>query len=146
VRVVLDTTILVRGHERASGPARELLLALLENEHTLLVSNEILHELARVLRYPRMLALYRLSEDLIYSYIGFLRSSAEIVQLNPLLIAPVRDANDIVVMQTAILGEATILCSADDDFFQTPAREYLASLGISVVDDVALMRQLRSKQ
>jgi hypothetical protein len=39
------------------------------------------------------------------------------VTLNPLLTAPIRDVNDIIVMQTAIIGEADILCTNDDDFF-----------------------------
>jgi hypothetical protein len=61
VRIVLDTTILVRSTEKSHGPARDLLLNLVASEHTLLLSNEMLHELARVLRYPRLLAFYGLS-------------------------------------------------------------------------------------
>ena len=76
----------------------------------------MLHELARVLRYPRLLAFYGLSEARVYHFIGFLREVAEIVTLSPLLTPPIRDVNDIVVLQTAILGEANILCTRDDDF------------------------------
>lgn len=73
--------------------------------HTLLLSNEMLHELARVLRYPRLLAFYGLSEARVYHFIGLLREVAEIVTLSPLLTPPIRDVNDIVVLQTAVLGE-----------------------------------------
>jgi predicted nucleic acid-binding protein len=43
------------------------------------------------------------------------------VALNPLFTASVRDVNDIMVMQTAIVGEADVLCTRDKDFFEQPA-------------------------
>jgi len=91
-----------------------------------------------------MLALHGLSEARVYDYIGFLREAAEIVVLNPLFTAPIRDATDIIVMQTAIVGEADVLCTRDKDFFEKPAGEYLDKIGITVLDDIALMHRLRS--
>jgi putative PIN family toxin of toxin-antitoxin system len=144
VKIVLDTTILVRANEHSHGLARELLTNIVESKHTLLLSNEMLHELARVLRYPRLQTFYGLPEDVVFNYVNFLRQSAEIVSLNPLVTAPIRDVNDIIVMQTAIIGEADILCTTDDDFFEKPASEYLSTMGIAVLDDIALMHRLRS--
>lgn len=144
MKIVLDTTILVRANEHSHGLARELLTNIVESKHTLLLSNEMLHELARVLRYPRLQTFYGLPEDVVFNYVNFLRQSAEIVSLNPLVTAPIRDVNDIIVMQTAIIGEADILCTTDDDFFEKPASEYLSTMGIAVLDDIALMHRLRS--
>ena len=144
MKIVLDTTILVRANERSSGLARELLLNVVESKHTLLLSNEMLHELAKVLRYPRLQAFYDLTENLVFDYVNFLRRASEIVDLNPLVAAPIRDVNDIIVMQTAIIGEADVLCSKDADFFDETAREYLNKLGIAVLDDISLMHRLRS--
>jgi putative PIN family toxin of toxin-antitoxin system len=144
VKIVLDTTILVRANEHTHGLARELLTNIVEGEHRLLLSNEILHELARVLRYPRLQEFYGLPEDLVFDYVKFLRRSSEIVTLDPLLSVPIRDVNDIVVMQTAIIGEAEILCTRDEDFFENPANEYLRKIGINVLDDITLMHRLRS--
>jgi uncharacterized protein len=144
VKIVLDTTILVRANEHSHGLARELLITIVESKHTLLLSNEMLHELARVLRYPRLQAFYDLPEALVYDYISFLHHSSEIVILNPLVTAPIRDVNDVIVIQTAIIGEADILCTKDDDFFESPAAEYLDKMGITVLDDIALMHRLRS--
>ena len=45
-------------------------------------------------------------------------------------------------MQTAIIGKADILCTRDDDFFAQPAGEYLHEIGIIVMDDIALIKQL----
>jgi len=144
VKIVLDTTILVRANEHSNGLARELLLTIVEGNHTLLLSNQMLHELAKVLRYPRLQAFYNLPENLVFEYVNFLRRSSEIVALNPLVTAPIRDVNDIIVMQTAIIGEADILCTKDGDFFEEPAREYLSRLGIVVLDDISLMNRLRA--
>ena len=72
-----------------------------------------------------------------------LRNSSELVKLNPIVTAPIRDVNDVIVMQTAIIGEADILCTKDDDFFESSAAEYLDKMGIAVVDDITLMQRLR---
>src|SRR5689334_10479280 len=96
-----------------------------------------------MLRYPRLRRFYNLPEERVYDYIGFLRNSAEIVPLSPLVAAPIRDINDVIVMQTAIIGDADVLCSSDEDFFEPPASEYLKKSGIAVLDDIELMRQLR---
>ena len=87
MKIVLDTTILVRAKQRSHGLARELLWNVVESKHTLLLSNE---------------------------------------------------------MQTAIIGEADILCTKDSDFFEDPAREYLSNLGIVVLDDISPIHRLRS--
>lgn len=144
MKIVLDTAVLVRAHERSHGIARELLTTIVESEHRLVLSNEMLHELARVLRYPRLQEFYGLTEDMVFEYVKLLRRCSENVALDPLVIAPIRDVNDIIVMQTAIIGEADILCTTDEDFFEYPASEYLRKMNIAVLDDVTLMHRLRS--
>jgi putative PIN family toxin of toxin-antitoxin system len=144
VKIVLDNTILVRAHERAHGLGRALLTSLIESKHVVLLSNEMLHELSRVLRYRRLQEFFGLTEDLVYNYVAFLRRSAEIVTLNPLLTAPIRDVNDVMVVQTAIIGEADIICTKDEDFFEKTIAQYLSNHGISVLDEIALMERLRS--
>ena len=61
MKIVLDTTILVRANERSHGLAREILTNIVESGHTLLLSNEMLYELARVLRYPRLREFFSLT-------------------------------------------------------------------------------------
>jgi predicted nucleic acid-binding protein len=85
-----------------------------------------------------------LSAQRIYEYIGFLREAAEIVILNPLLVTPIRDLKDTVVMQTAVIGEADVLCTKDSDFFEPPAALFLRKAGIEVLNDISLIRRLRS--
>ena len=128
----------------SNGLGRDLLIKIVESEQYIVAFNEMLYELARVLRYPRLQMFYDLPENLVFDYVNFLRRSSEIVTLDPLVSAPIRDVNDVIVMQTAIIGEADILCTKDDDFFEKPASEYLSKLGIAVLDDISLMHRLRS--
>jgi putative PIN family toxin of toxin-antitoxin system len=144
VSIVLDTTILVRANESSHGLARQLLLEIVTGRHTLLLSSEILYELARVLRYPRMQALHGLPETRIYDYIGFLRDISEPVTLNPLLSIPIRDVNDVVVVQTALIGEADVICTTDEDFYDPGLIRFLTRVGISVMDDATLMQRMRN--
>jgi predicted nucleic acid-binding protein len=90
------------------------------------------------------MALHRLPENRIYDFVDFLREAAEIVPLNPLFTAPIRDVNDIVVLQTAVIGEADVICTRDRDFFEPPASAFLENTGIAVMGDVALIKRLRS--
>jgi hypothetical protein len=39
-------------------------------------------------------------------------------------------------------GEADVVCSGDQDFFEPPASIFLASCGIDVLTDAQLMRRL----
>jgi predicted nucleic acid-binding protein len=89
------------------------------------------------------MAVHGESEETIYEFIGWLREAAEIVMLDPLALAPIRDRNDIFVVQTALNGEADVLCSGDRDFFEPPASIFLASCGIEVLTDAQLMRKLQ---
>lgn len=146
MRIVLDTTILLRATEGSHGPARELLLNLIAEKHALLLSNGMLYELARVLRYPRLQAFYGLSEERIYEYIGFLREAAETISLTPLFTSPIRDVNDIIVVQTAVVGEADVLCTRDEDFYDPAITRFLDKVGIIVIDEVSLLNRLRSKK
>jgi len=54
-----------------------VLTALLEGRHTLLISNEIIAETVKVLRYPRLQKLHALAEDELYDYAQFLKDVAK---------------------------------------------------------------------
>ncbi len=82
-------------------------------------------------------------EEAVYGFAGWLRHSSELVQVNPFTVAPTRDPNDVIVLQTALIGEADVLCTVDRDFFEPPASVFLAMQGIAVMTDVHLMRILK---
>jgi len=144
VKITLDSTILVRAFDDSGGLARDLLFTILDGNHTLVLSSEILAETSRVLRYPRMRVRHGMSDTRIYEYVMFLQSVATVVRPDPVLIAPIRDANDIVVLQTAVGGGAEAICTTDEDFFTSPASAFLQSVNILVFTDPELLRRLRS--
>ena len=143
MRIVLDSNILGRSFAKPEGVAHELLLRLLQSDHALILSDEIIFEVAKVLRYPRLALAHRQSEEEIYNFTGWLHDAAEVITLNPLRLAPTRDRNDIFVLQTALSGGADVLCTRDRDFFEPPASTFLQSQGIEVLTDAQLMRRLR---
>jgi predicted nucleic acid-binding protein len=71
LRIFFDTNILARANERSTGPARRSLQTVVAH-HTLLIGNEMLTELSRVLRYPRLQELYRRPDEEIYNYVATL--------------------------------------------------------------------------
>ena len=60
LRVVPDTTFLIRAHSRSQTRARRLLYALLGSGHRLVLSNEMIAEVIKVMRYPHFQHVYGL--------------------------------------------------------------------------------------
>lgn len=143
MRIVFDSNILIRSFISKGGLAHQLMLAAQVNDHTIVVSAEILREVADVLRNSRLASLHGLSEDLVYSFIASITMVADVVQLDPISRAPIRDPKDMNVIRTALAGPADILCTRDRDFFEPPASAFLASLGIEVLTDEELIKRLR---
>lgn len=143
MRVVLDVNILVRSNDRSFGLARDLLLELLQRRWTILISGEILIEVARVLRYPRLQAQYDLTEDDVYEYVQLLRKVGEFVTPRTKLGVPIRGVADIAIVETAIAGEADFICTLDADFYDPVITAFLSQSGIKVLDDISLFRLLR---
>jgi len=79
MRITADTAILVRANARAAGPARELLKVIQESGARLVPSPFILEELQRVLRYPRLQAIYRLTEEEIREFSSHLWALSDVV-------------------------------------------------------------------
>jgi putative PIN family toxin of toxin-antitoxin system len=142
LRIVLDATVLVRAHPRSHSVGRKVLNAVLEGRHTLLLSNEIIVETTRVLRYPRLRKLHALTEDELYDYAQFLQEVCQTVVLDHPYHAPLRDPNDLDVMQTAERGDADVLCSNDGDFHDAAIITFCRSRGIDVCHEVTLLARL----
>lgn len=142
MNITLDSTILVRAFVTPGGAARQVLSRIVNDRHRLVLSGEMLAETSRVLRYPRMQARHRMTEALIYDYVMAVGSVATMVRPDPIFSAPIRDANDIVVIATAIAGTAEVICTTDEDFFTAPASEFLKSSNILVCTDLELISLL----
>lgn len=106
----------------------------------------MLFELATVLRYPRIQARFGLKEEEIYEYILFLQQVSKIVTVDPLLGVPIRDPRDLVVLQTAVAGEADVICTVDSDFHAPATKTFCAILGIEICGDVELLARLNRER
>lgn len=115
MRVVLDTNTLIRAHHRISQRSSVT---------------------------PRFQQLYGLTDAELLEYAQFLQSISTLVSLDSRYRAPLRDPYDLIVLQTAELGEADILCTHDDDFYDHTIRAYCAARGIEVCDEASLLKRL----
>ena len=130
MRVTLDSAILVRANQRATGPARALLLELLDGGHPLVLSGGVLDEVERVLHYPRLLRRFALTETEITGFVAFLAGAAEIVDVDDTIVPPIRDPNDIHIVQAAISGKADYICTLDEHFYETPVVTFCSERGL----------------
>ena len=143
MRITPDTGILIRTNTKATGPARELLLAASGSRHRLVLSRFLLDELSRVLRYPRIQAIYKLEEVDIRDHMALLRSLADIVEpaTGPPLI--LKDPEDDPVVYTALAGQADVICTLDRHFYEPNVVSFCSRYGIRIMGDVDLLREIR---
>ena len=143
MKVVLDANVLIRAHDVRSSRARAVLNALHSPAHKLVVSNELLNEVVRVLRYPRFQFLFGLSEQRLLEYRQYLEAVGHSVELGIPYSAPIRDASDLCVLQTADEGLADLLVTADPDFYDAEVLRFCEARKIDVCTErMALARLL----
>jgi putative PIN family toxin of toxin-antitoxin system len=145
VRIVLDTNILVRANPTAppEGLARELLRVVAIGPATLIVSEPLLEELGRVLRYPRLQTRWALCDADIDSYLNFLKGVADFVEIEENWVAVPDDPDDDPIFQTAVVGRADVLCTRDPHFSHPFVKTLCRAYGIRILDDISLMDELR---
>lgn len=149
MRIVLDTNILVRANAKAKGPARELLLLIVNSpEHVLLLSPFLLRELERVFEYDRVRAATKLTDEDVAEYLRYIRAReiSEIIFPGPAPRIVPSDADDDPVVHTAVVGRAEILCTLNRDFYHASVLEYCKERGVLVGRDVAILDLLRGRR
>jgi putative PIN family toxin of toxin-antitoxin system len=147
MRIVLDTNILVRANAKARGPARQLLLLIVNSpEHTLLLSPFLLEELERVFSYERVRVVSKLTDEEVAEYLSYLRSKdiTEFVFPGPAPRVVPADPDDDPVVHTAVIGRADALCTLNRHFFSSKVRDYCRERGVVIVNDLDLLDILRT--
>jgi len=125
------------------GLARALLLTVLSGPHVLVLSSAILTEVQRVLNYPHVQTRWALPAEVIAQYVFFLQDVGSLVDLPKAFPAVVSDPDDDLVLQTAIVGRADVICSRDGAFRFENVERVCATHGIRIVDDISLLHELR---
>jgi len=145
VRIVLDTNILVRANPKSppQGLARQSLAKAAYGPATLIVSEPLLAELGRVLRYPRLQARWPLSDADIDGYLESLKTVAAFVALDETWEAVPDDPDDDPIVQTAVVGRADVLCTRDPHLRHPFVQALCRAHGVRVLDDITLLRALR---
>ena len=84
-----------------------------------------------------------MTDEELYDYAGFLQQVSCLAVLSQPYQAPLRDADDLHVLQTAERGEADVLCTNDKDFHDDPTiLGYCAARGIEVCNEESLLARL----
>jgi putative PIN family toxin of toxin-antitoxin system len=111
-RLVLDTNVFVSGLISGTGPPAQILRSIQERKVVHLVSDPILEEYLRVLKYPRIRKFRKITDAFIADIAAYLVYQTERVEL----VSGVRlsrDPDDDVFLGTAVDGKATLLVTGD---------------------------------
>lgn len=145
MRVVLDSNILVRANPKVPplALARDLLLTIASGPHVLILSSPILIEVKRVLTYPHVQARWPMTGEAIDQYLAFLEAAGVLIEIPEVFPAVVSGPDDDPILQTAVASRADILCSRDAAFRHHVVERFCVARGVRVLDDVALLHELR---
>ena len=114
IRAVFDTNVLVSYLLTHRPPIATLIDVHLARENIVLVTaTELLDELHRVLRYPK-LQRYTTEEERT-RFIALLMAVSEVVELPETTPQICRDADDDRFIVCAVVGDADVIVSGDDD-------------------------------
>jgi putative PIN family toxin of toxin-antitoxin system len=146
MRVVLDTNVLARALPGRNNAAEATLLLVLESPHALILSEFMLGELARILRYERVRRIHGLPDEQLDAFVDGLRRAAEIVDVPAAAAGAVvlADPDDDPIVATAVLGRAEALATWDRHLFQPQVAAYLLRFGVRVMRETELLAELRS--
>ena len=148
MRIVLDTNVLARTTPGLSSAAREVLRLAVISPHVLLLSENMLAELDRVLRYDRLRKLHGLSDDEIDRHVADIRAVCVLVPLpaGPLPSVVTFDPDDDMVIATAMLGKADVICTRDHHLLHADVVAYCRAHAIEILRDVDLLAILRADE
>lgn len=114
MRVVLDANIFVSSLVNSQGNPKRIMSAWEEGTFDLLVSEPILDEVGRVLRYPRIAKRHKQDEQAIQRFLKLLRNEATLVEPKEPLSVVKEDESDNRYLECALEGKAQYIVSGDN--------------------------------
>jgi putative PIN family toxin of toxin-antitoxin system len=142
MKAVLDANVFVSALIARSGIPRQIVDLWREEAFDLLISEAILDEVARVLHYPRIVRLHKLTEPELLELLSLLRdecfliSPAESIDVSP-------DDTDNRYLECAVAGGADYLVTGDKRHL-LPIGAYLSVRIVSPAIFLALLRSARA--
>ncbi len=136
-RAVLDTNVIVSGLIRPAGAPGQILDRLLDEAFILVMSPDLVDELRRSLRRPRVRRYIRLSSEALEGWIAQLETLADPVEGKLDLKVDVRDPDDIKFLAVAVEARAEYVVTGDADLLTLGEHE-----GIQIVTPRAFLELL----
>lgn len=141
MRIVLDTDVMVAAFRSRRGASRQILIEALTGRLTMLVSVPLIVEYEAVLTRPDQLAAMAATEGEVNQLLDTVTTVAEPVRMSFLWRPRLRDADDEMVLETAVNGMAEYLVS----FNQKHLHDAAAEFGIRAIRPGELLKRLREK-
>lgn len=113
-RAVVDTNILIRAVIRPKGTVGPIATRLREGAFVLIVSPPLFEELVEKLNLPRIRGKYHIDAQAIQDFVAELAASGELVTPSR-HIGVCRDADDNMVLEAAVAGQANYIVTSDED-------------------------------
>ena len=113
MKVVVDTNTVVSGLNRRDTPPYQVLTLWREERIELLSSEDTLAELPRVLHYPKVQQVTKLTGDEIDAFVGLYREATILIDVTISVDVVVNDPDDNTFLALAITGNAHYLITGD---------------------------------
>ena len=148
MRAVVDSNVLARAVYSVSGPAEEVVRKLSASPHVLVVSQFLLAELGRILRYPRLRRLHGFDDLKIDHVVQTIETAAALVDVREEDVVRVvpHDQDDDSIVAAAVVGRASVICTRNNHLYHEAVLTYCRQHGIEIMDDVALLARLRESE
>ena len=145
MRIVCDANVLVRAACRPNGAARAL-VDLLLGEHRLLTSTPLADELAEILGYARVRAMFQVPVEEAVEYATSLWALSELIDVSGPFPRVSSDVDDDAILATAVNGQADVICTLDRHLRHADVAAFCKPQGIRVLTDAELLAELRAGQ
>ncbi len=139
LRVVLDTDVIVTALRSVSGGSNAVLVAVADGQLLPLVTPALFLEYEAVLKRPEQRLVHGLDRDAIDRFLSALASACVAVEVSFQWRPQLRDANDEMVLETALNGQADVLVTHNVKDFSGAA----AKFGLRVLRPGELLKEIR---
>ena len=144
MNVVLDTNVLISARISKEGNPARILKHILEHrpEIELLTSTDLLAEVSRVFRYPRIKRKYHLQDDDIELYMQLVEDASTLVEVRSVPAIIEDDPDDDRVLACALEGKAEYIVTGDPHLLNLQSYEEIEI--VSPRDFLALLEKDRT--
>lgn len=137
MRVVLDANIYISSLISTLGNPKMITNKWENGDFEVLITEEIIDEVARVIRYPHVTKRHKKGEEKIKAYLQLLSTQAKLVEVNEKLEVIKEDKTDNRYLECAVAGKADYIVSGDNHLLRIG--EFMGIIILSPAAFVALL-------